>query len=54
MIFGIDESELNVLIFYMVSNEMMPYFYMFGSRVMHKIFGEINYAGVVTVNGNPI
>ena len=45
-----NETKFYILIFYMISNEMMPNFYMLCSRVMNKIFAKVNGTSIITMN----
>ena len=49
-----NEPKFYILIFYMISDEMMFNFYMFGSWMMHRIFAKVNDTSVVTMNRDPI
>ena len=49
-----DEFKFYFLVFYMISNEMIPNLYMLSSRMMNWVLTEIDDTSVVTMNEDPV
>ena len=46
-----DELKSECVIFDKLPNEVVSYLYMFCSRMLNRIFRDINGIGIVTING---
>ena len=46
-----DELKREYAIFDKLPNELVSYLYMFCSRMLNKIFRDVNGTGIVTING---
>ena len=46
-----DELKSECAIFDKLLNEVMSNLYMFCSRILHRIFRDVNGTGIVTING---
>ena len=49
-----NEPKFYILIFYMISNEMMSNFYMLSSRMMNWVLTKVDGTSVITMNRDPI
>ena len=46
-----DELKSECAIFDKLLNEVVSYLHMFCSRMLNRIFGDVNGIGIVTING---
>ena len=51
LIINMDELKSECAIFDKLPNEVMSNLYMFCSRMLHKIFRDVNGIGIFTING---
>ena len=51
LIINVDELKSECAIFDKLLNEVMSNLYMFCSRILHRIFRDVNGTGIVTING---